>query len=274
MEIAGKIVELDISADAYIDNPPAVTRFDELPAITQSALTVIAKGVRNITGISYQRIDNQYIKYVANVGQDLAESVFWFNQYRPLPVIELVQAYNSNLVPDGEGFINLGWRAWEGALCTSLVSNCPDNGQLQELTIAYYDEAVKTSSMKLTPLTCYYHIDLRPDKFAGTAITGVQAYMGNEITGLYGGVVFTDFVSKRRTDEAVAKGVLAYSRLSPYCTISDFHIIETGYDFGNQASFYTCLGANREQTKLYLGVYGSTRVADLNLGTVFEIIPW
>jgi len=270
MEIAGKIIELDIAQPVFTDNPPPVTRFDELPPQTQSAITLIAKGVRNIPGISYQRFNNQYIKYTGNVGQDLVESVFWFNQYGSIPVTELVQAYAAGAEPETQGLINLDWRGWEGALPTSLVSSCPVNSSLPDLTIAYYEDAIKCSDKKLTPLTCYYHIESRPDKFAGTALTGVQAYSGNEIPELSGCVVFTYFV-RRDTGQAPARGVLAYSRLNPFCRISNYQIIETAYDFGSQAAFYTCLGSNQEQTKLYLGVYGSMRVTDFNMGTVFEI---
>lgn len=270
MEIAGKIIDLDISQPAFADNPPAVTRFDELPPQTRSAVTLIAKGIRNIPGISYLKVNNQFIKYTGNVGQDLVESVFWFNQYRSIPVNELVQAYAAGSESEAQGLVNFGWRGWEGALPTSLVSSCTENGSQQELIIAYYDDAIKCSDKKLTPLTCYYHIDSRPDKFAGTALTGVQAYSGNEIPELTGAVVFTDFIRKD-LGQGPARGVLAYSRLNPFCRISDYQIIETDYDFGSQAAFYTCLGSNNEQTKLYLGVYGSMRVTDFNMGSIFEI---
>ena len=76
MEIAGKIIEIDIAEDAFYDILPVITRFDELPAAIQETLTVIAKGVRNIPGISFQRNYNHYIKYAGNVGQDLVESSF------------------------------------------------------------------------------------------------------------------------------------------------------------------------------------------------------
>ena len=92
MEIAGKIIEIDVAKTTSIHNPPAVTRFDELPASIQETLTVMAKGVRNIPGISFQRFHNQYIKYVGNVGQNLVESIFSFTQYKPIPVTQLVQA--------------------------------------------------------------------------------------------------------------------------------------------------------------------------------------
>ena len=51
MEIAGKVVEIDVARNPFIDNPPVVTRFNELPVSIQETLTVIAKGVRNIPGI-------------------------------------------------------------------------------------------------------------------------------------------------------------------------------------------------------------------------------
>lgn len=69
----------------------------------------MAKGVRNIPGISFQRFHNQYIKYVGNVGQDLVESIFSFVNYRPIPVTQLVQSYLKSQ-PEKEKFINLGWR--------------------------------------------------------------------------------------------------------------------------------------------------------------------
>lgn len=64
MEIAGKIIEIDVAKHTLIENPPVVTRFNELPSPIQETLTVMAKGVRNIPGVSFQRFYSQYIKYV------------------------------------------------------------------------------------------------------------------------------------------------------------------------------------------------------------------
>ena len=178
MEIAGKIIEIDVAKNTFINNPPVVTRFNELPAPIQETLTVIAKGVRNIPGISFQRFYNQYIKYVGNVGQDLVESIFSFVHYKPIPVTQLIQASLMKSEPDQEGFINFGWRGWEGAFPTSIIRGCSANPTLDEKTIAYYNEAVKTSVRRLQPLTSYFHKDPRPDKFGGTALTGVQAIYG------------------------------------------------------------------------------------------------
>ncbi|HHW49489.1 MAG TPA: glucose dehydrogenase, partial [Clostridiaceae bacterium] len=271
MEIAGKIIEIDVSRNTFIYNPPVVTRFDELPVPIQETLTVIAKGVRNVPGISYQKAYNQYIKYVGNVGQDLVESIFSFVYYKPIPVTQIIQASLMNFELDQEGFINLGWRGWEGAFPTPIIRGCPANQSLDEKTIAYYNDAVGTSVRRIQPLTCYYHEDPRPDKFQGTALTGVQPYMGDRIPDLKGSVVFTDFA--RKGSQPPVRGALAYTRVRPDCKLSDFSVIEVDYNFGSQPAFYVSLGTNLDQTRLFLGVYGSMNVTDFNRGTVFEIVP-
>nr|WP_263326902.1 PQQ-dependent sugar dehydrogenase [Neobacillus sp. Marseille-Q6967] len=271
MEIAGKIIEIDVGKNTFINNPPVVTRFHELPAPIQETLTVMAKGVRNIPGISFQRFYNQYIKYAGNVGQDLVESIFSFVHYKPIPVTQLIQASLRNTELDEEGFINFGWRGWEGAFPTPMMRGCSANPTLDEITIAYYNEAVKHSGSRLQPLTSYFHQDTRPDKFGGTALTGVQAFMGNGIPGLTGSVVFTDLA--RKESQPQVRGALAYTRIRPDGKQNDFSVIQTDYDYGSQSAYYVSLGTNRDQTRLYLGVYSSMKVTDFNQGTVFEIVP-
>ncbi|RWS44667.1 glucose dehydrogenase [Bacillus mycoides] len=272
MEIAGKIIEIDVVKNTFITDPPVVTRFNELPVSIQETLTIIAKGVRNITGISFQRLYNQYIKYVGNVGQDIVESIFSFVHYKPMPVTELVQTHLMRSTPDQDGFINFGWRGWEGDLPTSFIRHCSENQTLDERTMAYYDETIQTSVKRIQPLISYFHKDSRPDKFRGTALTGVQSYMGTGIPNLTGSVVFTDLAKKEESQSPV-KGVLAYTRASIDGKRSDFNVIETNYDFGTQAAYYVSLGANLDQTRLYLGVYGSMKVTDFNKGTIYEIVP-
>lgn len=250
LEIAGKIIEIDV----------------------KETLTVIAKGVRNITGISFQRFYNQYIKYTGNVGQDIVESIFSFVQYKPIPVTELVQMHFMRLTPNQDGFINFGWRGWEGDLPTSFIRHCSENQTLDERTIVYYDETIQTSVKRILPLLSYFHKDFRTDKFGGTSLTGVQPYMGNAISNLTGSVVFTD-LAKKEDSRPPVKGVLAYTRAGTDGKHADFHAIETNYDFGTQAAYYMSLGTNSAQTRLYLGVYGSMKVTDFNKGTIFEIIP-
>lgn len=272
LEIAGKIIEIDVDKIPFIQNPPVVTRFDELPVPIQETLTVIAKGVRNITGISFQKFHNVHIKYVGNVGQDLVESIYSFAYYKPIPVTHLVQASLTNSVPDQKGFINLGWRGWEGAFPTSIIKGCSEDTTLDEKTIVYYNETVVTSIQRIPPLISYFHKDPRPDKFEGISLTGVQVYLGNSISALTGSVVFTDFAQRRKT-QTPARGVLAYTRVRPDCKLNDFHVIETDYNFGTQSAYYVSLGTNINQTRLFLGVHGSRNATDFNIGTVFEVVP-
>lgn len=272
LEIAGKIIEIDVSKNTFINKPPVVTRFNELPLSIQEILTVIAKGVRNITGISFQRFYNQYVKYAGNVGQDIVESIFSFTHYKPIPVTELVQTYLMSSTPNQGGFINFGWRGWEGVLPTSFIRHCSENPTLDERTMAYYDETIQTSVKRIQPLISYFHKDFRADKFGGTSLTGVHPYMGTAISNLAGSVVFTDLAKKEESQSPV-KGVLAYTMAGTDGKQNDFHVIETNYDFGAQAAYYVSLGANLDQTRLYLGVYGSMKVSDFNKGTIFEIVP-
>lgn len=269
MEIAGKIIEIDVRKQTLTDDPPAATRFDELPASVQETLWVIAKGVRNISGISYEKAGNQYIKYVGIVGQELVESIYSFVNYIPVPVTQLINAYTS---PGRQEVINFGWRGWEGDFPASIVRDCPGNPASREVTTALYDDAVNTAAQRLIPLTCYYHIDSRPDKFAGTALTGVKPYMGNSIPELTGGVVFIDFARKEKTQQPV-RGAMGYTRAVAGRMQSDYGVIETGYDFGPQAAYFVSLGTNLSHTRLYLGVYGSPKTTDLYLGTIFEVVP-
>ncbi|MEH7494570.1 PQQ-dependent sugar dehydrogenase [Neobacillus niacini] len=271
MEIAGKIIEIDVVKNTGIPNPPVVTRFNELPIPIQETLSVMAKGVRNISGISYQRVHQQYIKYVGNVGQDLEESIFSFSHYKPIPVTQLVRAASMNVDLDQEELINFGWRGWEGDFPTSFIRGCTNNPALDEKIIAFYNEAITTSVRRLQPLTSYYHRDPRPDKFSGTALTGVQAYMGHAIPALTGSVVFIDL--SRKESQPQARGALAYSSIRQDGKQSEFSVIQTEYDYGSQAAYYVSLGSNLDQSRLYLGVYGSMKVTDLNQGTVFEIVP-
>lgn len=273
MEIAGKIIEIDISMMIPAGNPPVVTRFDELPVPYQEAMSVIAKGVRNITGISYQSLNNRYVKYVGIVGQDLVEAVYTFLHDKPLPVPLLIQTYAMNSGPDREGLINFGWRGWEGAFPTMIIRNCGGQDGLEEQIVAYYNDAVITSTLRLPPLISYFHKDPRPDHFGGTALTGVQIYLGSTIPDLTGSVVFTDFARNGEAMRSPVRGVLAYTRARQDCKLNDYSVLDIDYDFGSEAAFFTCLGVNANQTVLYLGVYGSMNVTELGRGTVYEIIP-
>lgn len=273
LEIAGKIIEIDVHKNTNIIDPPVVTRFDELPAPIQETMTVIAKGVRNMSSLSYQRMyDNRFIKYAGQVGQDLVESIFSFIYYQPVPVLQLVQASRRKRVVSQNGLINFGWRGWEGSFPTAFIRGCSENPELDEKTIAFYNEAIALTSARLEPLASYFHNDARPGKFSGTALTGVQAYMGTSIPGLTGRVVFTD-LSRKETFPNV-RGALASTFVRQDGKQNDYQLIEPVFDFGTDSAYFVSLGTNLNQTRLFLGVNGSANVTDFQQGTVFEIMPY
>lgn len=166
MEIAGKIIEIDVDIQINNLNPPVVTRFDELPINIQGTLKLIAKGIRNTPGLVYQWTEEQFVKYIGQVGQDLVESIYLFTYYTPIPVINIVESNFDDINPENEGFINLGWRGWEGDLPTALPSPCPNNSTLNRKIISYYDEVVDLSSKRIYPVVSYFHEDPRPDKLS------------------------------------------------------------------------------------------------------------
>ena len=102
-----------------------------------------------------------------------------------------------------------------------LIGDCSNSKTSNEITTTYYNEAVKTSAQRLSPLACYFHKDSRPDKFGGSALTGVQPYMGNKIPDLTGSVVFTDFAQNEESKPPV-RGVLAYTKSTKNCKLNDF----------------------------------------------------
>ena len=59
---------------------------------------------------------------------------FIWVHYKPIPVTQLIQAYLMKSKPDLEGFINFGWRGWEGAFPTSIIRGCSINPNLDEKT--------------------------------------------------------------------------------------------------------------------------------------------
>ena len=57
--------------------------------------------------------------------KNIVESIFSFVQYKPIPVTELVQMHFMRLTPNQDGFINFGWRGWEGIYLLLLYGIVP-----------------------------------------------------------------------------------------------------------------------------------------------------
>jgi hypothetical protein len=268
LELAGKVIEIDVDNYNQLDNQVVVTRFNELPVSIQESLTVTAKGGRNLTGITFQRFDNQYIKYIGNVGQNLVESIFSYFNYLPIPVTSIV--LNNHYKQ--RGFINFGWRGWEGNLPTTVLSRCLDDSNINEKSITFYNEVIDTSINRLSPIISYYHEDDNPNDFEGSALTAVKAYMGTRIPDLTGSIIFTDW-SKKQNHQNPVRGVLAYTKFIGVGIQNSYGIIEINHDFKNQAAHFVSLGTDINQERLFLGTYASVNVKDYNKGTIYEVLP-
>ena len=167
-----------------------------------------------------------------------------------------------------ERFINLGWRAFEGVIPSTILRNCSINTNLNEKTIAFYNEVLETAPLRINPLTCYYHEDSRPNTYSGSAITGVKVYMGSNIPLLTGCVIFSDW--KRKDTNT---GFLGYTRFTIDNKFNDFGKIEINSNFLSPVNYFVSLGTDINQTRIFLGVYSSTGATDYYQGSIYEIIP-
>ncbi len=273
MEIAGKIIEIDVDMEIGFEEPPIVSRFEEIPSTTREALTLIGRGLRNTTGVIHHFDSGTYIKCLGQVGQDLVESIYSYTYYTTVPVPMLFEEGFADFDLEDQGFINLGWRGWEGDLPATIISPCSESDSFMnnQKILAYYNETIELSAKRMYPVVSYFHQDPRPDKFQGTAITGVSPYMGNQIPELTNTIVFCDFA--KSFSRGPTRGSLGYTFVRPDCHPNDFFEIVPAFDFKAQPAYYVSLGSNMDQTRIFLGVYGSPNVTDPNLGTIFELVP-
>lgn len=259
-EIAGKIIEIDVDKNIFVENVPIVTRFSELPNPIIDIINVIAKGIRNSSGLTFQNSR----KYIGNVGQELVESIFTYEEYSPVPARNII-----NNTPIAN-MINFGWRGWEGIFPTQIVNPCSKNSKQNDYRFAYYNEAVALASEHISPLACYFQYDARKSAFEGNALTGVQPYMGSLIPDLNGKIVFTDFYNSK-IDTPI--GILAYTNSEQHNQLNQISQIEIDYNFYSEPAFFVSLGSNTNHSRLYLGIHTSGKVKDFNQGSVYEIIP-
>ena len=264
-EIAGKVIEIDVDRVPMYDEAPVASRFAELPPDVRAALAVVAKGVRNASGLSYQRAGGGFAKYLGQVGQDLTEAIFAFDSRRPVPAERVARR---EAPASGGELINFGWRGWEGNLPALLPKGC-GNGESQK-TVAYFRECVELATRRIPPLASYYHEDPRDGRFAGTALTGVRPYAGREIASLAGKIAFCDYLKKAAAGPA--RGVLAYAAPRSGIKDNEIGLIDIGDPFGTEAAFFVSLGSNSDHTRLFLGVYATANVTERHRGAVYEIV--
>ncbi len=152
--------------------------------------------------------------------------------------------------------------------------NGNNNGTNNRLYCMTYPQEAQNIANFYRPLFGYSQNDKRPGHFSGQAITGVMPYWGGQIPQLQGKVVFTDWtsvVNGVRTE----KGILAYVDIDRdnLQQEQDVKQIEVKSPISGP-QFYVSLGSNTDRDRLFLGIYRSAGSANLNMGAVYEIVPY
>ena len=148
------------------------------------------------------------------------------------------------------------------------TDNNTDNNNNETISnknyIVFPEEAISLSGEKHSPFVSMIH---KNPHNPISEITGGEFYKGSNISKLRGCYVFSD-LSKRDIPE----GSLFYVKPDTK-TPHNPRSIKIVHNFKSDRHYYVSLSSNNKHTKLYLGVYGSLGVMDLNLGSVYEISP-
>ncbi len=151
-------------------------------------------------------------------------------------------------------------------------NNNGNNGE--KLYCMTYPQEAQNIYKFYRPLFGYSHNDKRPGRFSGQAITGVMPYWGGHIPQLQGKVVFIEWtdVTNGVRDE---QGVLGYVDIDRdnLQQLQDVKQIEVKSPISGP-QFYVSLGSNADRDRLFLGIYRSAGSANLNMGAVYEIVPY
>jgi hypothetical protein len=119
--LLGKLLSIDVNNFNTYDTSP-VSYISELPTEARKVVKIIVKGIHNT---SHPAFDNN-IAYLPNMGGSSAETI---------------STFNCNL----DKKINLGWRAWEGNLPTTLEEDCINTEEDPRLVIIWdYEGFPKT----------------------------------------------------------------------------------------------------------------------------------
>jgi hypothetical protein len=265
----GKVIALDVESPAWPKFiPKPVARFDELPKEIRPLLETVVKGVRNWSGMCETKIKDDTVTFFGQPGQDTVEAVYAIKDFFKIDP-------NGKKVP-----LNIGWRGWEGSFPLVQNMDCKTHkfsiktSNLKNL--AYYQEAVNVATVKHLPYCEYYHDDKRPGKVEAVCITGQQLYKGESIKTLKNHLVISDWA--QNTGEAFhgqapkTPGFLIAAPLDDAIDKPhDYKTISIVHDFKKPA-YFVSLGANMQQTRLFLGVYQTTGSRMPNLGTVYELV--
>ena len=137
-----------------------------------------------------------------------------------------------------------------------------DNCRTQDCVV-FVKESLYIENRHL-PLVNLHH---KNEKKSVNEITGGEFYKGL-IEDLKDSYVFSDL-----SQRCVPEGSLFYVRAGENLEkLQKAQKINIEHKFHNNRHFFVSLGTNKDQDKLYLGVYGSLGVKDSKLGAVYEIV--
>jgi len=258
----GKVIAIDVDAAAWKDyTSTPVARFEELPSSINGLLRVLIKGVRNWSGLTEARNGT---KFVGQPGQDAVEAVFAFKTW---PHAQ-------------EKPFNFGWRGWEGSWPTLQNIDCKTG----ELTMkasscvraTYYHDAVALSAVRQQPYCEYYHVDTRPGKARAVCITGQEVYQGSELKGLNNHLIISDWAQTVGmafpVGQPTGAGFLLHVPIDSRLTeLHDYHLLELAHTFTKPA-YFVSLGANKNNSQIFLGVYQTAGTTTPYLGTVYRLV--
>ncbi len=268
----GKVIALNLNSPVwrtYKSQP--VARFAELPPRVRRQVETLIKGVRNWSGLTEFRSikDERSIKFVGQPGQDFVEAVFAFKKF-----------YTRDKYGKKRP-LNFGWRAFEGSWPTTHYRDCTTNTPSPRashlLGVTYPQEAVALNVERRIPYFEYFHQDKRPGKVEGVCITAQQVYRGNALKGLKNHLIVSDWAQNSGaafpTGMPISLGFLIHVPIDHKLTkLHDYEKIDIAYDFKKPA-FFVSLGANKRQTRVFLGTYETAGTTTPGLGTVFELVP-
>lgn len=173
-EIHGKLMEIQVKNIPFLPPDLVVTRFSELPKSIARHIKVLAKGIRNPTGIDrYTAKNGKRVTVVANCAQNACESFYAFD--------------------DQCKMLNFGWRPWEGVI--PVVGNLYTTENYSVPFYQYDGEFQKTIFDVHFPLFVGFHHETR-DGFIQSSDCFIGAmYYNGKISALKNHVIASDFSS-------------------------------------------------------------------------------
>jgi hypothetical protein len=232
--------------------------------VPDGSFTPLLKGLRNPSKVHYEQVEKNdngqgkgrgkasnraaWIKYLANTGQD---------------TLEFIHAFES----DG---LNFGFRPWEGIFPTSFEID-------DTRVIAYGLEASRLPNF-YHPFIEYTHLD---EDLGPNANTGSALYLGRNIHGLAGQLVFTDWIS---FVPKPAHGLLMHAPVNrdnleevQPIKLFDVDFSSVGLQ-GDDVLFYTSINTDQAGERIFVGGFKklqfivNQRDIPAGAGGVYEVI--